>query len=105
MNYAPVLCATTKALAVITRNSPSIAEHLRVYDKIEKFFKSLKALAVANDTLLDACFNMAYNERNHLLVLPEVVIKLIEWLPEMNEREQIYLSSVILRGCTTNYAT
>ncbi|XP_011184852.2 neurobeachin-like protein 1 isoform X2 [Zeugodacus cucurbitae] len=105
MNYAPVLCATTKALAVITRNSPSIAEHLRVYDKIEKFFKSLKALAVPNDTLLDACFNMAYNEHSHLLVLPEVVIKLIEWLPEMNEREQIYLSNVILRGCTTNYAT
>ncbi|XP_039966909.1 neurobeachin-like protein 1 isoform X2 [Bactrocera tryoni] len=105
MNYAPVLCATTKALAVITRNSPSIAEHLRVYDKIEKFFKSLKALAVPNDTLLDACFNMAYNEQNHLLVLPEVVIKLIEWLPEINEREQIYLSNIILRGCTTNYAT
>uniref|UniRef100_A0A0K8W1H1 Neurobeachin-like protein 1 n=1 Tax=Bactrocera latifrons TaxID=174628 RepID=A0A0K8W1H1_BACLA len=105
MNYASVLCATTKALAVITRNSPSIAEHLRVYDKIEKFFKSLRALAVPNDTLLDACFNMAYNEQDHLLVLPEVVIKLIEWLPEINEREQIYLSNIILRGCTTNYAT
>ncbi|XP_053953173.1 neurobeachin-like protein 1 isoform X1 [Anastrepha ludens] len=105
MDYTPVLCATTKALAVITRNSPAIAEHLRVYDKIEKFFKSLKVLVVPTDKLLDACFNMAYNEQTNLLVLPEVVVKLIEWLPEMNEREQIYLSNVILCGCTSNYAT
>ncbi|XP_054734864.1 neurobeachin-like protein 1 isoform X2 [Anastrepha obliqua] len=105
MDYTPVLCATTKALAVITRNSPAIAEHLRVYEKIEKFFKSLKVLAVPTDKLLDACFNMAYNEQTNLLVLPEVVVKLIEWLPEMNEREQIYLSNVILCGCTSSYAT
>ncbi|XP_067645670.1 neurobeachin-like protein 1 isoform X2 [Eurosta solidaginis] len=105
INYSPALCATAKSLAVITRNSPSISEHLRVYDKLEKFFKNLRALAVPTDALLDACFNLAYNGQTNLLVLPEVVVKLIEWLPEMNEHEQIYLSNVILRGCTHNYAT
>ncbi|KNC29634.1 hypothetical protein FF38_00632 [Lucilia cuprina] len=105
LNYAQLLMKVLKALAFITRNSLRITEHIRYYDKVGKLFMGLMEVGLPSVGLLEAAIELAYNAEMGLIVLPEVLTKLIEWLPEMDVREQTYLSEKILKACTDNYGT
>ncbi|KAM7358806.1 neurobeachin-like protein 1 isoform 2-T3 [Cochliomyia hominivorax] len=105
LNYAQLLIKVLKALASITRNSGRITENLRYYDKLGKLFNGLMEVGLPSIGLLEAAIDLAYNESMGLIVLPEVLTKLIDWLPEMDVREQTYLSDKILKACTDNYGT
>lgn len=105
LDYNQLLIKVIKALASITRNSVRITENIRYYDKISKLFVGLMEVGLPDIDLLEACVELAYDKGKGLLVLPEVLTKLIEWLPEMDAREQGYLSVQILKACTDNYGT
>ncbi|XP_073843399.1 neurobeachin-like protein 1 isoform X2 [Musca autumnalis] len=105
LDYNQILINVIKALASITRNSVRITEQLRYYDKISKLFTGLMEVGLPASDLLEACIELAYDEGKGLLILPEVLTKLIEWLPEMDTREQGFLSQRILKACTDNYGT
>lgn len=105
LNYIQLLIKVIEALASITRNSVRITDHIRYYDKVDKLFMGLMEIGQPSVHLLEACIELAYNKEQGLIVLPEVLTKLIEWLPEMEAREQTYLSERILKACTDNYGT
>lgn len=105
LNYGTLLIKVLKALASITRHSARITEHMRFYDKVGKLFVGLMEVGLPSIGLLEAAIQLAYNDKMGLIVLPEVLTKLIEWLPEMDVREQNYLSEHILKACTANYGT
>lgn len=48
------------------------------------------------------CINLAYNEERGELIYPEVMVKLLEWIKDMNENEQIFLAESILNICADN---
>lgn len=72
--------------------------------KTDKIFKGLQAFDSPTEELLESCFNLAYDDDSDMLIIPEVLVKLIEWIPDINEREQTFLSALIVKGCTSNYA-
>jgi len=93
------------SLAALTHSSPSSAEQLKLDRKIERLFGHMHQLDAPSVALLDACFHLGYNAEQQLLVLPEVMLQLLQWLPDLQEQEQLHLSTLLLKGCTDNYGT
>lgn len=94
-----------EALATLTRNSPQSANQLRQAERIEKLFVSLRNFGSPTVSLLDSCFMLGYDDQKHLLLLPEVMLELLNWVPELQEQEQLHVTNLVLKGCTDNYGT
>ncbi|KAL9909105.1 neurobeachin-like protein 1 isoform 2-T2 [Glossina fuscipes fuscipes] len=105
LNYGQLMIKVINSLAAITRNSIRITDHLRYNDKIGKLFDGLMDLGLPSIALLEACINLAYNEEMGLIIVPEVLNKLIDWLPNIDTREQTYLSEKVYKSCVNNYGT
>ncbi|BFF98031.1 neurobeachin-like protein 1 [Drosophila madeirensis] len=100
------LCSTMEALATLTRHSLPSANQLRQAERIEKLFASLREFGPGPSVaLLETCFMLGYNESERLLLLPEVMLQLLHWLPTLQEREQLHVTNLVLKGCTDNYGT
>lgn len=93
------------ALAALTHHAARCAELLRLGGRIERLFGKMFEFEAPSIALLNSCFNLGYNAEQHLLVLPEVMLQLLEWLPELQEPEQLHVSALLLKGCTDNYGT
>jgi len=94
-----------EALATLTRHSPQSAAQLRQGERIERLFASLQDFGNPTVGLLDTCFMLGYDESGHLLLLPEVMLQLLNWVPTLQEREQLHVTNLVLKGCTDNYGT
>lgn len=94
-----------EALAALTQSSPRCAEQLRLAERIERLFDSMREFEAPSIALLDACFSLGYNAEQRVLVLPEVMLQLLKWLPDLQEQEQLHVSVLLLKGCTDNYGT
>ncbi|XP_015015894.2 neurobeachin-like protein 1 isoform X1 [Drosophila mojavensis] len=105
ISHTPTLSSTMDALAALTQSSPRCAEQLRLAGRIERLFGSMREFEAPSIALLDACFNLGYNAEQRLLVLPEVMLQLLQWLPDLQEEEQLHVSVLLLKGCTDNYGT
>ncbi|XP_043650121.1 neurobeachin-like protein 1 isoform X1 [Drosophila teissieri] len=105
ISHTSTLCSTMEALAALTRHSPQSAAQLRQGERIERLFASLQDFGNPTVDLLDTCFMLGYDESEHLLLLPEVMLRLLNWVPTLQEREQLHVTSLVLKGCTDNYRT
>lgn len=94
-----------EALATLTRNSPQSANQLRQAERIEKLFVGLRNFGSPTASLLDSCFMLGYDDQKHLLLLPEVMLELLNWVPDLQEQEQLHVTNQVLKGCTDNYGT
>ncbi|XP_034109719.1 neurobeachin-like protein 1 isoform X1 [Drosophila albomicans] len=101
-----MLSSTIDSLAALTHSSPSNAEQLRQGERIERLFVNMHDFKEAPSvSLLEACFSLGYNADQRLLVLPEVMLQLLQWLPQLQEPQQLHVSTLLLKGCTDNYGT
>lgn len=100
-----VVIKVVLTLGCITRNSVRITDQLRYYDKISKLFMGLLEMGSPTVTLLEACIELAFNKDQGLILIPEVLTKLLGWLPDMDSRAQIFLSEQMLKSCIHNYGT
>lgn len=105
IDYNNLLLKTVLSLATIVHNSSRLANHISYYDKITKFFDGLMKLGLPSMELIEACVNLALDKQMGIIVLPEVIIKLIGWLPNMDSRHQDLLSELIFKACTCNHST
>ncbi|XP_044313954.1 neurobeachin-like protein 1 isoform X2 [Drosophila rhopaloa] len=105
ITHSSSLCSTMEALATLTRHSPQSASQLRQGDRIERIFSSLQEFGNPTVALLDTCFMLGYDENGHLLLLPEVMLQLLNWVPTLQEREQLHVTNLVLKGCTDHYGT
>ncbi|KPU78624.1 uncharacterized protein Dana_GF10562, isoform B [Drosophila ananassae] len=105
ISHSSSLCSTMEALATLTRNSPQSANQLRQAERIEKLFVSLRNFGSPTVSLLDSCFMLGYDDQKHLLLLPEVMLELLNWVPVLQEQEQLHVTNLVLKGCTDNYGT
>lgn len=48
------------------------------------------------------CINLAYNEERSEIIYPEVFVKLLKWIKDMNEMEQTFVAESILNICADN---
>ncbi|EDW34755.1 GL12834 [Drosophila persimilis] len=104
--HSSSLCSTMEALATLTRHSLPSANQLRQGERIEKLFASLREFSIGPSVaLLETCFLLGYDESKHLLLMPEVMLQLLHWLPTLQEREQLHVTNMVLKGCTDNYGT
>ncbi|XP_044250350.1 neurobeachin-like protein 1 isoform X3 [Drosophila takahashii] len=105
INHSSSLCSSMEALATLTRYCPQTAAQLRQGERIERLFASLKEFGNPTVGLLDTSFMLGYDESGHLLLLPEVMLQLLNWVPTLQEREQLHVTNLVLKGCTDNYGT
>lgn len=105
IDYNNLLLKTVLSLATIVHNSSRVINQISYYDKITKFFDGLMKLGLPSLALIEGCVDLAFDKRMGIILLPEVIIKLIGWLPEMASREQDTLSELILKACTYNHST
>ncbi|XP_036671789.3 neurobeachin-like protein 1 isoform X2 [Drosophila suzukii] len=105
ISHSSTLCSTMEALATLTRHSPQSAAQLRQGERIERLFASLQDFGNPTVSLLDTCFMLGYDESGHLLLLPEVMLQLLNWVPTLQEQEQLHVTNLVLKGCTDNYGT
>lgn len=105
LDFNSLLLKTVLSLATIVHNSSRIANQISYYDKITRFFDGLMMLGLPSLALIKACVDLAYDKEMGIIVLPDVITKLIDWLPNMNTLEQDSLSELIFEACTRNHST
>lgn len=105
ISHSSSLCSTMEALGTLSSYSAQSAAQLRQGERIERLFGSLREFGCPSVTLLDACFSLGYDDKRHLLLLPEVMLQLLNWVPRLQEREQLHVTNLVLKGCTDNYGT
>ncbi|XP_017126991.1 neurobeachin-like protein 1 isoform X3 [Drosophila elegans] len=105
ISHSSSLCSTMEALATLTRHSAQSAAQLRQGERIQRLFASLQEFGSPTVALLDTCFMLGYDESGHLLLLPEVMLQLLNWVPTLQEQEQLHVTNLVLKGCTDNYGT
>ncbi|XP_037907722.1 neurobeachin-like protein 1 isoform X2 [Hermetia illucens] len=90
-------------LCAISRISKKVVQILKAPEKMDRIFDGLKSFGKPTEKLLKICFDLAFDNNIDRILIPEVLTKLVEWIPEMNAKEQNYLSATLLKGCACNY--
>lgn len=86
----------------LTSETNSTAAIQKLTRSIPTLFSGLKALGKPTPKLLKMCINLAYNEERGEIIYPEVMVKLLEWIKDMNDSEQVFLAESILNICAEN---
>lgn len=94
--------STLQALVLLSRHSSQIVANLRTTKNVLNLFSGIRTLGKPSRTLLETCISLAFDEDKKCVVLGEVVIKLIEWVKDMHENEQGFVSESLLRICLQN---
>ncbi|XP_001983501.2 neurobeachin-like protein 1 isoform X2 [Drosophila grimshawi] len=105
VSHTSALISNMDALAALTHSSPRSADHLRQAGRIDRLFSSMREFEMPSAALLESCFSLGYIAEQRVLVLPEVMLQLVEWLPQLQETEQLHVSAMLLKGCTDNFGT
>lgn len=90
-------------ISAMTRSSKKMVDCLRNSHKLNLIFVNIGNLGKPSIKVLEACFNFAFDDKLKILVIPDVLVPLIKWLPDIEEVNQLKVSALILKGCTTNY--
>lgn len=91
-----------RALVLLSRYSSQIVANLKTTKNIMNLFSGIRTLGKPTRSLLEACVHLAYDDERKTVVFGEVAIKLIEWLKDMHENEQNFVSESLLRICLQN---
>lgn len=91
-----------RSLYRLTSETNSVAAIQKLSRSIPTLFNGLKALGRPTQKLLKMCINLAYNEERGEMIYPEVMVKLLEWIKDMNDNEQVFLAESILNICADN---
>lgn len=87
---------------LLTSETNSIGAIIKSSRSIPILFTGLKTLGKPTPKLLKMCINLAYNEERGEIIYPEVMVKLLEWIKDMNNDEQVFLAESILNICAEN---
>lgn len=91
-----------RALVLLTRHSSQIVANLKTTKNIMNLFSGIRTLGKPSRNLLETCISLAYDDERKCVIYAEVVIKLIEWVKDMHENEQNFISESLLRICLPN---
>lgn len=86
----------------LTSETDSIAAVQKLSPSIPILFGGLKTLGKPSQKLIKMCINLAYNEERGEIIYPEVMVKLLEWIKDMTDDEQVFLAESILNICAEN---
>lgn len=87
---------------LLTSETNSITAIQKLSRNIPGLFAGLKALGKPTQKLLKMCINLAYNEERGEIIYAEVMVKLLEWIKDMHDDEQVFLAESILNICSEN---
>lgn len=91
-----------RAFVLLSRTSPQIVANLKTTSNICTLFAGIKALGKPTRNIVTMLIDLAYNEERNEILFGSVIKKLIEWIKDMHENEQIYVSEVLLKICIQN---
>lgn len=91
-----------RAMVLLSRSSSQIVANLKTTKNIMNLFSGIRTLGKPTRRLLETCISLAYNDEKKEVIFPEVVTKLIEWVKDMHENEQNYVSEELLKVCVQN---
>lgn len=91
-----------RAMVLLSRSSSQIVANLKTTKNIMNLFSGIRTLGKPSRRLLKTCISLAYNEEKKEVIFPEVITKLIEWVKDMHENEQNYVSEELLKVCVQN---
>lgn len=91
-----------RALVLLSRTSPQIFANLKTSSNISVLFGGIKALGKPTRSIVTMLLELAYNEEKNEILFGSVIKKLIEWIKDMHENEQVYVSEALLKICTQN---
>lgn len=91
-----------RAMVLLSRSSSQIVANLKTTKNIMNLFSGIRTLGKPSRRLLETCISLAYNEEKKEVIFPEVITKLIEWVKDMHENEQSYVSEELLKVCVQN---
>lgn len=83
-------------------------------NNINILFAGLQLLGKPSYNLINECTQFAFksltdsddsSSNNNTEIKGQIVIKLITWMNDMNEREQVFLAEVLMKKCTLNLQT
>lgn len=89
-----------RTITFLCSESEKIQHCMVLSDNIHKLFDNLKLLGKPNHNLVEECLRFAFRDESNINAV--VVGKLIEWLGEMSNQEQDYLSGVLLKKSKLN---
>lgn len=103
IDHQTIVFNVVTVISQMTRSSKKMVDCLRNSNKLNLIFVNIGNLGKPSMKVLEACFNFAFDEKLKILVIPDGLVPLIKWLPDIEEANQLKVSALILKGCTTNY--
>lgn len=91
-----------KTLTLLSRTSKNINVLLAQMDNTTILFDGLKMFGKPSQRLITECLNLAFDSEAMIIVNGLVVISLINWIHEMDEGEQVFLSEQLIKICGAN---
>lgn len=91
------------ALVMLSRYSSQIVANLKTTKNVMNLFSGIRTLGKPSRKLLETCIQLAYDDEKKTVIFAEVVIKLIEWVKDMHEDEQNFVSESLLKICLQNF--
>lgn len=91
-------------LSRLCRDCEKIQQSLINSTHITTLFSGLHSFGCPSHNLLKACLNFAFNEDTNQPIIGKVATSLIEWIPEMIENEQNYITEQLLLCCRKSLA-
>lgn len=89
-----------RTLTFLCSESIKIHHSVVLSENVHKLFGNLKLLGKPNHNLVEECLRFAFRDESNLNAV--IVAKLIEWICEMNDEIQDYLSGVLLKKSKLN---
>lgn len=94
--------SVVKALVLLRRTAPKIADLMTAQSHITMLFDGLKLLGKPTKMLIEQCIELAYDADKKDIIFGEIVAHLVSWIKEMHEAEQLYLAETLFRICSQN---
>lgn len=102
MDSQTLAISIVRSLYRLTSETNSTSAIQKLARSIPILFGGLRVLGKPSQKLLKMCINLAYNEERGEMIYPEVMVKLLEWIKDMNEDEQVFVAESILNICAEN---
>ncbi|KAL5292423.1 NBEAL1 family protein [Megaselia abdita] len=103
IDHQTIAFNVVNVISQMTRSSKKMIDCLRNSQKLNLIFVNIENLGKPSIKVLEACYNFAFDDQSKTLVIPDALVPLIKWLPDIEEPNQLKVSEMILKGCTANY--
>lgn len=91
-----------RAVAILRRTAPIANSILSTTPHISNLFEGIKSLGKPSKVLIEQCIELTYDDEKKEIIFAEIITHLLDWIKDIHESEQLFVTETLLKICTQN---